>query len=128
MAAVLEHLGRRIAVGHIARGQAGRTGLAKDRHRPFARDQRLVVRADDAGRPLRERDGDDLPWRDLAELEHRTRIAQGLRADPVLAVAAMQVAAQHAEAQSARPGQRMVERLFLDRIAMQRVDVSVGDA
>ena len=53
-------------------------------------------------------------------------IAQRLRGDPVLAIAAMQVAAQHAETEGARPRQNVEEGLLFYGVAMRRVDVAVG--
>ena len=52
------------------------------------------------------------------------RIAQRLRRDPVLAVAAVQIAAEHAEAVGERAGIRVEERLLLDRIALHAADVA----
>ena len=52
------------------------------------------------------------------------RIAQRLRGDPVLAVAAVQIAAEHAEAVGERARMRVEERLLLDRIALHAADVS----
>ena len=58
----------------------------------------------------------------------RGRIAQRLRRDPVLAVAAVQVAAEHAEAVRERARQRVEERLLLDRVALHAADVAPGHA
>ena len=52
------------------------------------------------------------------------RVTQRLRGLPVLAVSAVQVAAQHAEAERLGAGERMVEGLLLDRITDERGDVS----
>ena len=54
----------------------------------------------------------------------RGRIAQRLRRDPVLAVRAVQIAAEHAEAVGERAGIRVEERLLLDRIALHAADVA----
>ena len=51
-------------------------------------------------------------------------IADRLRREPVLAVRAVQVAAEHAEGQRVRSGQRVEEGLLLDRVALQRADVT----
>src|SRR5689334_24810026 len=52
------------------------------------------------------------------------RIAQRLRRHPVLAVPAMQIAAEHAEAIRERTGIGMEERLLLDRIALHAADIA----
>ena len=54
-------------------------------------------------------------------------IAQRLRGNPVLAIAAMQVAAQHAEAVGQRAGIGVKKRLLLDGIALRSGGVSPGD-
>jgi hypothetical protein len=59
----------------------------------------------------------------LTMLVGRTKIAQRLRRDPVLTIAAMQIAAEHSEAQRARAGKGVKERLFLDGIAVGRIHV-----
>ena len=46
----------------------------------------------------------------------RARVAQRLRGEPVLAVGAVQVAAEHAERQGPRPREQVEERLLLDRV------------
>ena len=51
-------------------------------------------------------------------------IAQRLRRHPVLAVAAVQIAAEHAEAVRERAGVGVEERLLLDRIALHAADVA----
>src|SRR5581483_6934020 len=53
-------------------------------------------------------------------------VAQRLRRHPVLAVPAMQIAAEHPEAERFSAGQDVVERLLLDGVAARRIDVAVG--
>jgi hypothetical protein len=64
----------------------------------------------------------------LRRCEHRRRdrrrIAQRLRCHPVLAVAAVQIAAEHPEAVGQRAGMGVEERLLLDRIALHAADVA----
>ena len=56
---------------------------------------------------------------------NRFRIAQHLAGHPVLAIAAVIIAAEHAKGERIGAGQDMKERLLLDRIARQRPDISV---
>src|SRR5260221_3713695 len=56
-----------------------------------------------------------------------SRIADCLRGDPVLAVPAVVVAAQHTEAHRPAAGQRMEEWLFLDGIELESADIPPGD-
>ena len=58
---------------------------------------------------------------------NRMRIAQGLRGHPVLAVGAVQIAPEHAEAVGERSGIGMEERLLLDGIALHARGVSPGN-
>ena len=48
--------------------------------------------------------------------------------EPVLAVAAVEIAAQHAEGQRVGAGQHVEEGLFLDRVALQAGHVAPGHA
>ena len=56
---------------------------------------------------------------------NRIGVAQRLGRDPVLAVSAVEVAAQHPEAHCQRAGQGVEERLLLDGIQLKSADVSV---
>ena len=51
------------------------------------------------------------------------RVAQRLGGEPVLAIAAVQIAAEHPEAHRQRAGQRVEERFLLNRIALQRAEI-----
>ena len=62
--------------------------------------------------------------RDVERRRHRVRIAQRLRRHPVLAIAAMQIAAEHAEAVRQRARMHVKERLLLDRIALHAAGIS----
>lgn len=55
------------------------------------------------------------------------RIAQRLGGDPVLAIAAVQIAAEHAEAVGEGAGIGVEERLLLNGIALHASGVSPGD-
>src|ERR1019366_6454488 len=60
------------------------------------------------------------------EIQRGAEIPQRLGGYPILAVAAMQIAAQHAEAQGTRAGQSVEERFLFDGIAEHRIDVPPG--
>ena len=74
-------------------------------------------------RVVSERDGIDVARRSAGD-----RIAQCLRRHPVLTVAAVQVASEHAETECERARVGMEERLLLDRIALHAADISKRDA
>ena len=88
--------------------------------RPLAGDQRLVVARDDARRAVLDREIDELP---SASSSLRRRdgvgVAEHLARHPVLAVAAVEIAAEHAEGQRVGAGQDVEERLLLDRVARE---------
>ena len=109
--------------------ETGRLRFLEHRDRPLAGDQRLVVGADDDARALPQRIADERfrRWRSSGGAT-AARIAQRLRRHPVLAVAAVQVAAEHAEAVGERARMRVEERLLLDRIALHAADVAPGHA
>jgi hypothetical protein len=52
-------------------------------------------------------------------------IAKGLRRHPILAIAAMEIAAKHSETHRQRSGKGMEERLFLYRIELQGSDIAM---
>src|SRR5207244_2882423 len=56
---------------------------------------------------------------DVGRQHARGVVAQCLRREPVLAVTAMEITAEHAEREGVRAGERVEERLFLSRIALQ---------
>src|SRR5262245_31804900 len=58
---------------------------------------------------------------------HRLRIAQHLAGHPVLAVAAVIIAAEHSKGQRIRTGKHVEEGLLLDGVARQCSDISVRD-
>ena len=57
----------------------------------------------------------------------RIGVAERLGRQPVLAVPAVQIAAQHAEGERVGAGQGVEERFLLDRVALQRAHVAAGD-
>ena len=89
-----------------------------------AGDQRLVVGADQDSRALPQRVLHQGFRRGLQRSRHCVWIAQRLRSHPVLAICAMQIAAQHAEAVSQRARIGVEERFLLDGIALHAADIS----
>src|SRR3974377_1080065 len=65
--------------------------------------------------------------RNLQRRRDGVGIAQRLRCHPVLAVGAMQVATQHAEAVGERARMSVKERLLLDGVALHAGGISPGD-
>ena len=120
----VEHPLGAVAVADVAGDKAGAARLAEDRDRPFGRDEGLVVRRHHHRRmvPLRQRG--QLRGGDGAGRRDRLGVADRLRRDPVLAVGAVQVAPEHSERQGVGPRKGVEERLFLDRIDLQRADVA----
>ena len=97
--------------------------LLEHRDRPLARDQRLVVGADDDARAqARARRATSCSGEASQRRRHRGRIAQRLRRHPVLAVAAVQIAAEHAEAvgERARDARGRTASSRSDRTARRR--------
>jgi hypothetical protein len=64
--------------------------------------------------------------RSLLRGRNRIWIAQGLRRHPVLAIGAVQIASEHAEAVGKRTGISVEERLLLNGIALHAADISPG--
>ncbi len=60
-------------------------------------------------------------------MRHRFRIANSLGRHPVLAIRAVQITAQHAEAECQSPGTGVEERFLLDGIALHPGDVTPGN-
>ena len=132
---VVEHLRRAVAIRHEARHQSSLARCLEDRHAPLGGNERLVVGADHHTRALIERGADQTLRRGGSRQGHRLRVAQRLRRHPVLAVAAVQVAAEHPEAEGQGTRNGVKERFLLDRIALhaaditpRRVELSVPDA
>src|SRR6266516_3172029 len=63
---------------------------------------------------------------DLHGAGNSGRIAQGLRGHPILAVCAVQITAEHAEAVSQCPRMSMEEGLFLYGVALDAADIAPG--
>ena len=122
-AQVVQHLRRPVAVGHVAGNETGGLRFLEHRHRPLARDQRLVVSAHHDACAQAHGVAYEIFGRCLEGRRHRRRIAQRLRGDPVLTVRAVQIAAEHAKAVREGARIRVKERLLLDRIALHAANV-----
>ncbi len=94
---VVEHPLGAVSVADVGAEQSRRPGLAEDRHRPLRRDQRLVVGRGEDRRVPAPGERDELRRRDLLGQGDRIGIPDRLRGDPVLAVGAVEVAAEHPE-------------------------------
>src|SRR5262249_22550358 len=77
-AKVFEHPWCSIAIRHEAGCEPGGLGLFEDGHRPFARDERFVVRADHNGGTKAERIFDQLLGSGLQRRRHSGWVAKGL--------------------------------------------------
>src|SRR6202158_2713963 len=65
--------------------------------------------------------------RDAHRADNSSGVAQGLRGHPILAVCAVQITAEHAEAVSQCSWMSMEEGLFLDRVALDAANIAPGD-
>src|SRR4030095_12045814 len=87
---------------------------------------RLVVGGHHELRALTERILDERLRGCVLRWRARMRITKRLRGHPVLAVAAVQIAAEHAEAVGECARVHVKERLFLDGVALHAADVAPG--
>ena len=126
-AQVFEHLRSAVAVGDESGNQSGRFGFLHDGDGPLGGDERLVVGADQHLRALLQRVAHQGFGRGFERCRDRLRIAEGLRGHPVLAVGAVEIAAEHAEAVGECSGIGVEEGLLLDGVALHAADVSPGD-
>ena len=123
----IEDLRRAVAVRNESGDEAGGFGFFENGDGPFAGDERLVVGADQNFCALIKGVADQRFGRRGDGGRDGIRIAQGLRGDPVLAVGAMEIAAQHAEAVGQRAGIGVEERFLFDGIALHAGGVSPGN-
>src|SRR5260370_33164700 len=110
----------------MAGRQSSRTCFSEDGHGPFARDQRLVIRADDDPTSLAQGVKNKFRGRDAHRAGSGSGIAQGLRSHPVLAVGAMPITTEHSEAVCQCPWVSMEEGFFLYRVALDTADIAPG--
>src|SRR6266542_6447478 len=125
---VFEHARRAVAVRDVRSHEPHPERGLEERYGPLAGDERLLVRAHDNLAAEANRVLDERGRRGVNRRRNRLRIAERLRRHPVLAVRAVQVAPEHAEAEGERAGMRVEERLLLDRIALDAADVSPRNA
>src|SRR2546421_944726 len=123
---VVEHFGRGVAVRDKRRLEAARVRRLEHVHGPFGGDERLVVRRPDQLGALAERQPHQAVGRHVRREHARGGVAQRLAGEPVLAVAAVEVAPQHPEGERVRAREGVEERLLLGGIALQGGDVSGG--
>ena len=123
---VVEHLRRPVAVGDVGRVEVSPLGFAEDRDGPFGGDERLVVGGHHGRRAALSGEPGEGFRREVAWLADGLRVADRLRREPVLAVRAVKVAAEHTEGKSVGAGQRVEEGLLLDGIALEGPDVAPG--
>ena len=116
----VQDLRGRVAVGDERGLEPLRPGRLEHLDRPFGGDERLVVRRAHQSGSLAQRQPHQAVWRHVGREHARGLVAQRLAREPVLTVATMEVAPQHAEGERVRPGQCVEEGLFLGRIALQR--------
>ena len=121
---VVQHARRAVAVRDVRGQQTCGSRFLEDGHRPFARDQGLVVRRDDDARAETACVADDVGGLRIDRRRDGRRIAKRLRRHPVLTVRAVEIAAEHAEAVRERARMGVEERLLLDRIALDAADVA----
>ena len=122
-----ENLRRGVAVGNEPGEQSCGFRFFENGDGPFAGDEWLVVGADQNLRALIESVAHQGFRRGFQRRRHGIGIAQRLRRDPVLTVAAVQIAAQHSEAVGERAGMRVEERLLFDGIALHPCGISPGN-
>src|SRR5262249_47080067 len=115
---VLQDLWSPVPVRHEGRQQPGCTGFLEARHRPFAGDQGLIVRAHQDLGALLKRLPHELLRCSSQWGNNRLRVTKGLGCYPILTVATVQVTAQHSEAVGQCPGIGVEEWLFFDRVAL----------
>jgi hypothetical protein len=123
----IEHLRGGVAVGDVGAAQAAGAGLLEDFHGPFAGDERLVVAGGDDGSAVVDGQIDELFGGAKPRRGDGFGVAEHLAGDPVLAIAAVIIAAEHSEGEGVAAGQDVEEGLFLDGVAGESADVAVRD-
>src|SRR3972149_206318 len=95
--------------------------------RPPARIAGLVAGGGEGAPPVTPRQAHQLFTATKHRRGYRLRVSESLRGEPILTIAAVEIASEHAERQSIRPRQGVEERFLLDGIALQRPHVAPGD-
>jgi hypothetical protein len=115
----VEDFGGAVTVGDVAADEAAGADLLEDFYGPFAGDERFVVGGDDDGRAVFEGELGELFRRAEPREADGLVVAERLGGDPVLAVAAVVVAAEHAEGEGVAGGEGVVEGFFLDGVDLR---------
>src|SRR5258708_3678072 len=123
---IVEYLRRGVAVGDERGFQSCCLGFFENSDGPLGRNQRLIVGTYEDFCALVECIAHQQLRRSLQRWRDRLRVAQGLRGNPVLAIGAVQVTAQHAKAVSQGSRVSVEKRLLLDRIALHSAHISPG--
>ena len=124
---VIEDLLGAVAIADVGADEIGLRRLLEHGDRPLRGDERLVVGRGEDRRPGPPGQRNKVRGGRSIGPRYRVRVADRLRGDPVLTVPTVEVAPQHPEGQCSGSGQRMEERLLLDRVDLQRPDVSPRD-
>src|SRR5260370_37933561 len=95
-------------------------------HWYFARKRRIVTSADDDPASLTDGVENKACARDAHRADNSSGVAQGLRGHPILAIAAVQITADHTEAVRQCPWMSMEEGFFLYRVALDAADIAPG--
>ncbi len=123
---VFEDLGGTVSVGNKTGYQSSRARFFENSHGPFARNQRLVIRADDDPASLADGIVNKVCGRNMHRADNGSGVAQGLRGHPILAVGAVQITAEHSEAVCQCSWVSMEEGFFLYRVALDAADIAPG--
>ena len=124
---IFEYLRRSVAIRHKPCLQARFAGTTEDFDCPFTGNQRFVVSTDHNLCALGQRLFNQQAGISLVRRGNGLRVAQGLRRDPVLAVGAVQIAAEHPKTVGERAGISVEEGLLLNRVALHSGDISPGN-
>ena len=122
---IVDDFRRSVPIRDVRRLESLPARCAKDFHRPLAGNERFIVGAGDNSGLMAASKVDQILGSQIARRGGGIGIAQGLRGKPVLTISTMVVAAQHPKTQCQRARECMKERFLLDRIALQRSDVTL---
>ena len=121
-----QHFGGGVPVGYEPAHNAALASRREDLHRPIRSDQRLVVGADHHRGMVAEGQFGEFLRLDPLGPGDGIVISQALAGNPVLAVAAVEIAPQHAEGQGVPARKGVEEGLLLDRVHLHARDIAGG--